>query len=645
MPSFGLRSPGYAPKLVDRKAHAAFAEQHNAYTTFAVEVGCPQCISARGRTRIAIGMKIRLPQRIGLFRLCLVALCVGIITGFGAVAFRALIGLFHNIAFLGSFSFAYDASLFTPPSPWGVFVILVPAVGGMLVTFLITNFAPEARGHGVPEVMDAIYYNNGLIRPVVALIKSLASALSIGTGAAVGREGPIIQIGAALGSTFGQVIRMAPWQRITLVAAGAGAGIAATFNTPIGGVMFAIELMMPELSARTFLPVALATGMATFIGRIFFGIHPAFAIPTTLLTADHPATLMALLLFALLGAIIGVAATGFIRGLSFAEDAFEQIENPYLRNFVGMLALGILLYGLLITAGHYFVEGVGYATIQAILTGSLYMPGLLFLLFVAKLCATSTSLGAGSSGGIFSPSLFMGATIGGAFGALVTAIHPAGGVNPTTSAIIGMAAMVGGGTGAAMTAVTMIFEMTRDYDLVMPSIVAVALAIGVRRLLSVENIYTIKLVGRGHFIPKAMHANMFLVRRAGEVMERDVTLVDADADFDAFLRQHAGERGYKHVVIIRGNHVAGVVRVNTGLRHGLEAAYAGVCFGDVAQRNFTLAREADIMFDVVQRMARRDASMAVVSKSGGRWRPGKIVGVITKEHIADSVAESIKPFG
>ena len=173
-------------------------------------------------------------------------------TGFGAVAFRALIGLFHNVAFLGLFKFAYDASIFTPPSPWGLFVILVPVIGGLVVTFLIVNFAPEAKGHGVPEVMDAIYYKEGVIRPIVALIKSLASALSIGTGAAVGREGPIIQIGAALGFTLGQVIRMAPWQRITLVAAGAGAGIAATFNTPIGGVMFAIELLMPELSAQDF---------------------------------------------------------------------------------------------------------------------------------------------------------------------------------------------------------------------------------------------------------------------------------------------------------------------------------------------------------------------------------------------------------
>ena len=592
-----------------------------------------------------IGMKFKLPQRIGLVRLSLLAIVVGVVTGFGAVAFRALIGLFHNIAFLGLFQVAYDASVFTPPSPWGVFVILVPVAGSLIVTFLITNFAPEARGHGVPEVMDAIYYKDGVIRPVVAVIKSLASALSIGTGAAVGREGPIIQIGAALGSTLGQIIHMAPWQRITLVAAGAGAGIASTFNTPIGGVMFAIELMMPELSARTFLPVALATGTATFIGRIFFGIHPAFNIPTTLLTSEHPATLAALLLFALLGAIIGLAATAFIRGLSFAEDVFEYIKNPYLRHIVGMLALGTLLYVLMRTAGHYYVEGVGYATIQAILTGGLELPALLLILFVAKLFATSTSLGSGASGGIFSPSLFMGATIGGAFGAAITAIHPAEGVTATTGAIIGMAAMVGGGTGAAMTAVTMIFEMTRDYDLVMPSIVAVALAIGFRRLLSQENIYTIKLVGRGHFVPKALHANMFLVRRAADVMERDVTQLSAAADFDSFLRQQKKPSGFKHVLVTRDNHIVGVVRVNTGLRRGVEEAYKGVSFGDIAQRNFTIARESDIVFDVVQRMARHDATMAVVVKGRGRGRPSEVVGIISKEHIADSVAESIKPFG
>ena len=215
---------------------------------------------------------------LNLGTLSLLALVVGLVTGIGAVVFRALIGFIHNLFFLGSFSTHYDANHFTPVGHWGVLVILVPVVGGLGVTFLVSNFAPEAKGHGVPEVMDAIYYKGGTIRPVVAVVKSLASALSIGTGAAVGREGPIIQIGSALGSTLGQLIRMPPSNRIILVAAGAGAGIAATFNTPIGGVMFAIELMMPEVSVTTFLPVALATGAATFVGRYFFGDAAAFVV-------------------------------------------------------------------------------------------------------------------------------------------------------------------------------------------------------------------------------------------------------------------------------------------------------------------------------------------------------------------------------
>jgi chloride channel protein, CIC family len=216
---------------------------------------------------------------IGLFRLSLIAIFAGIVTGFGAIAFRGLIGFIHNLFFRGHFSFFYDANTYTPPSPWGVFVTLVPVVGALVVTLLVTKFAPEARGHGVPEVMDAVYYAEGRIRPVVAAVKSLASAVAIGSGSAVGREGPIIQTGASLGSTVGQIIPLAAWQRITLVAAGAGAGIAATFNTPIGGVMFAIELMMPEVSVRTFLPVALATGTATFVGRLYLDWSRRFSCP------------------------------------------------------------------------------------------------------------------------------------------------------------------------------------------------------------------------------------------------------------------------------------------------------------------------------------------------------------------------------
>ena len=555
-----------------------------------------------------------------------------------------MIGFIHNAFFLGQFSIIYDANVYTPPSPWGVYVIFVPVLGGLAVTFLVNTFAHEARGHGVPEVMDAIYYKEGIIRPVVAAVKSFASALSIGTGAAVGREGPIIQIGSSLGSTAGQVIAMAPWQRITLVAAGAGAGIAATFNTPIGGVMFTIELMMPEVSVRTFLPVALATGAATFVGRLFLGIAPAFHV--ALPTESMPASIAVLLLYAFLGAVAGLGSTAFIRGLHLAEGIFEHISKSYLRHATGMLIVGVTMYVLFVQFGHFYVEGVGYAAIQDILNGGLIVPGLLLILFFCKLIATTVSLGSGASGGIFSPSLFMGATLGGAFGALVHSAYPIPGIDVTGSSIIGMAAMVGGATGAAMTAITMLFEMTRDYSIVMPMIVAVAIAIGMRRLLSRKNIYTIKLVSRRHFIPKALHANMFLVRHAGEVMDRNVLILPAKMGFDEFLRRPELSGQMQHVVVSEGERIVGVQRVNMGLRHGLAGAGTRVTLGDVARRDFTIAREEDVLFDVIQRMWRRGATMAVVVSGSARTpRADHVVGIISKEHVADSVADSIKGYG
>jgi chloride channel protein, CIC family len=592
-----------------------------------------------GKTGNLLAQEAR--RRLTLLQLSLLALVLGVVTGVGAVAFRDLIGFIHNLFFEGRISFRYDANVFTPPSPWGPWVILVPVIGAVGVTLLVTRFAPEAKGHGVPEVMDAIYYKGGVIRPVVAVVKSLASAIAIGTGSSVGREGPIIQIGSALGSTFGQVIRMPPGQRIALVAAGAGAGIAATFNTPIGGVMFAIELMMPEVSVSTFLPVAISTGAATFIGRMALGDQPAFQVPHLAPMVSDAGAAVLLLLYAALGALTGAAAAGFIRALHLLEDLFDTIESRYLRHMLGMLIVGVLMYVLFRSFGQYFVDGVGYATVEAVLSGRMATFWLLGLLFAGKALATSVSLGSGSSGGIFSPSLFMGATLGGGFAALLTWLGVPH-LSVPAFAMVGMGAMVGGGTGAVMTAVVMIFEMTLDYDIVMPMIVAVAMSVGVRRMLSRENIYTLKLVRRGRAIPKALHANMFLVRRAKEVMDTDVVVMPADASFDEFLRQPGHKGRLRHVVVMRNDRLIGVIRVNTGLRRGLEGAHTGITLGDVVSRDFTIVGEDDVMFDVIERIWRRKAIMAVVVKHRRPPRADDILGVITKEHVADSVASSVE---
>lgn len=595
----------------------------------------------RGSGAVAAG---REPRSLGLWRLCMLAMGMGIVTACGAFVFRELIGLVHNVLFLGKFAFAYDSSLFTPASPWGIGVILVPVIGSLGVTFIVNTFAPEAKGHGVPEVMDAIYYRNGVIRPVVAAAKSLASALAIGSGAAVGREGPIIQIGSALGSTLGQLVRMPAAQRITLVAAGAGAGIASTFNTPIGGVMFAIELLLPEVSVNTFLPVALATGTATFIGRLFFGAEPAFAVPAQLDALPNMAAGAGfLVLYAVLGGLAGAAAAVFVRLLHGMEDLFARFPGAYLRHAFGMLLVGVLIWALHEVFGHYYVEGVGYATIQSALAGGVPSSGVLgvgwfmLMLFAAKLLATCVSLGSGSSGGIFSPSLFMGASLGAAFAALVNTLAPGLALSVPAFAMVGMGAMVGGGTGAAMTAVTMIFEMTLDYDIVLPMIIAVAVSLVARRLLSRQNMYTAKLARRGHPVPRGLHANLFLVRNASAVMEEDVVTLDAATPFADFLRMsEAG--GMRHAVVTRGGHVLGVLRVNTDLHR---AGTADVTLGELVRRNFTVVRGDAAVFDVIGRMRRKAATAALVLAPGAGRGHRHILGVITKEHIADSVADGI----
>jgi CIC family chloride channel protein len=307
-----------------------------------------------------------------------------------------------------------------------------------------------------------------------------------------------------------------------------------------------------------------------------------------------------------------------------------------------MLAVGVLMFALQRFAGHYYVEGVGYATVQSILLGQLSAAALLGLLFLCKLLATSLSLGSGASGGIFSPSLFMGATIGGAFASLLTLLHLPFAISIPSFAMVGMGAMVGGGTGAAMTAVTMIFEMTRDYDIVLPMILAVSLSVGVRRLLSRENIYTLKLFRRGHVIPKALHANMFLVQRAKETMERDVLVLPGHMSFDALLAQPEHEGRMRHIVVADEARILGVLRVNTALRQASAGARSPIRLRDIASRDFTVAREDDIIFDVIQRIWRRRAVMALVVRGRGVPRPADVVGVITKEHVADSVADSVK---
>lgn len=445
------------------------------------------------------------PLRLSL--MLLLSLATGLIAGIAAWLFRLLIGLIHNLLFLGDISGSYDANSHTAASPWGPGLILVPVIGGLAVTWLVRNFAPEAKGHGVPEVMHAIFNNDGLIRPRVALVKSLASAIAIGSGASVGREGPIVQIGSAFGSMLGQFIRMPASQRNLLIAAGSGAGIAATFNAPLGGMVFAVELLLISVNPSSLFLVAIATVTATHIGRVLIGPQSSFDIPAIQLAEAQDNLAISLLLLFALGTLIGLLSTAFIRGLYWAEDRFDALPgNDYTRHACGMLCVGIMLYLMMSYTGNYYVQGVGYASIVDILTAALSDPAFLLLLCGLKYLATCISLGSGSSGGVFSPTLFMGATAGAAFGQLLLLAFPELGLSPIVFAIAGMAAAIAGTTGAVLTGIIMLLEMTSDYSIVVPLLVAASTAGAVRKLLLANTIYTLKLARRGEMVPEELRA-------------------------------------------------------------------------------------------------------------------------------------------
>ena len=577
--------------------------------------------------------------RVNLLILCLLAVVIGLATGLGAVALRALIGVIHNLCYNGRFSYIYDANVLEAPSRFGDWILLSPILGGLIVVFLVRRFAPEAKGHGVPEVMDAIFYSRGDIRGLVAVIKTLASALSIGTGAAVGREGPIIQIGSALGSAFSQALKLTTSQKITLVAAGAGAGIAATFNTPLGGVLFALEILLPEVSNRTFLPVVLATGAATLLGRVLIGPDPAFAVPAFAMPAARDFNLEQVIAYVALGGFVGVGAWAFIRVLVFMEDGFPRIPGgPYVQNVIGMAIVGVMMVTLAHQFGHYYVDGVGYGVIQAILDNRMAAPALLAMLFGLKLLATTVSLGSGASGGIFSPSLYLGATLGAAFALVVGQALPHAGLQGPSAAIVGMAAMVGAGTGGVMTAIVMVFEMTRDYEIIVPVIVAVAVASGVRRLLIPETIYTIKLRHRGHRIPKERHVNLYLVAQARDVMETQFVRAKAGAPLAASLATDVFD-DLAPVVVEREGRLVGLVPPRSGLWSRFRADPT-VTVEQFMERNLVLVRDTDPLSRALARLKRHRAGAALVYAGDGRPQAKDVVGVVTKRAIADAVIDN-----
>ena len=493
------------------------------------------------------------------------SLLVGAGAGLGAIVFRYLI-----LAFTELFSGHADPSdlgHFTNPHLplLGPYVVLViPVVGGLLYGPLVYRFAPEARGHGVPEVMLAVHSNEGRIRGRVPVVKSLASALCIGAGGSVGREGPIVQIGSAIGSGVGQLSRLSSQELRLLVACGAAGGIAATFNAPIAGVFFALELILRDFQTRAFGLVVLSSVVATAVGRLAFGsgafLHlPAFHLVSA---AEYP-------LYALLGLLAAFVGVAFIRTLYGAEDLADRIwRGPaWLRPAAGGLLLGALL---LVLPEMY---GVGYPVLENAIGGQ-YALGMLVAFLVGKVIATSLTMAIGGSGGVFAPSLFMGAMLGSAFGLGAHALLPGASAGAGAYGLVGMGAVFGAASRAPITAVLIVFELTGDYSIILPLMLAVVIATGLSHRLSSSSIYTLKLKRRGIDIERPALDGSIAGVRVGEAMRAAPAPVAAGASLPEIVALFAEREESALPVADEAGALVGVIAARDVEREGAAGARA-----------------------------------------------------------------------
>jgi CIC family chloride channel protein len=441
--------------------------------------------------------------------MAVLAVIVGIAGGFGAVGFRYLINFFQTLGYGGE----NDLLELVVNLPW-YYRVAIPAIGGLIVGPLVYFFAREAKGHGVPEVMESIALKGGVIRKRVVVVKTLASAICIGSGGSVGREGPIVQIGSAVGSTLGQFMKVSADRMRILVGCGAAAGIAATFNAPIAGSMFALEIVLGDFGLATFSPIVISSVVATAVSRAYLGDTPAFIVPVYELASawEFP-------MYLILGLFCALVGITFTKSLYRIEDLFDEIKFPeYLKGIIGGLILG--------AASLVFPQilGVGYGAIDMALMQKMAW-WLLLVLVLVKILATSITIGSGGSGGIFAPSLFLGAMAGGFFGAVVHQIFPAITASPGAYSIVGMGAVVSATTHGPLSAILILFEMTGDYKIILPLMLSCIIAAITSGQLLRDSIYTLKLARRGIDIKEGKEVNVLKSMFVKEVMNPNVETI------------------------------------------------------------------------------------------------------------------------
>lgn len=571
-----------------------------------------------GLSRLFNGVWVWLASRLnvgGNYGILVLAVVLGVLTGLGAMLFRWLIGVFSNLFLVR----LYDI-LVANFGVMGKYALpVIPALGGIIVGILIYKFAREAKGHGVPEVMESVALRGGRIRPRVALIKTIASALCIGTGGSAGREGPIVQIGSTLGSTAGQVLHAPPRRMRLLVGCGAAAGISATFNAPIAGAVFAAEIILGNFAATTFAPILISSVAASFVGRIFYGEIPSFIVPSYEMVSYWE-----LFNYMVLGVLAGVVGVVFTRMLGYFEGLFEDIKciPVWMKPAVGALVVGVIAIYL------PQVMGVGYTTIEGILTDVKFSLMIMGLLVFAKILATSMTLGSGGSGGIFAPSLFIGAALGGFVGQVASNLFPGSTASPAAYALVGMAAVVSATTHAPLSALIILFEMTRNYKIILPLMFAVALATTISRLLYRESIYTMKLARRGVRIRGGREENILRGIKVSEVMRREYTTIQNSNRLGDVIDMVRGSEESVFPVLDREGEIVGIIDAHSLNEYVLEEAmYDIVVAEEVARRRFPLLNVDDNLLTALDRFQITGYEAIPVVDNG------KVVGLLHRRDL------------
>jgi CIC family chloride channel protein len=499
------------------------------------------------------------------------------------------------------------------------YIILIPAAGGLLVGLLVYFFAREAKGHGVPEVMEAVALRGGRIRPRVALVKILASSLCIGSGGSVGREGPIVQIGSTIGSTLGQWLKLPEETTKVMVACGAAGGIAATFNAPIAGVLFALEVILGRVVTRRFGYVVISAVVADFLAQAFLGNERAFLLPEFGIVSGWEFAF-----YIVLGILAALVAQGFTRLLYWCEDRFEVLKIPeYLKPVIGGLAVGAIgLYSL-------DLLGVGYEGIGRALSGELTLWVLLGFLAL-KIVATSVTLGSGGSGGIFAPSLFIGAMLGTAVGSIFGNLFPDITASAGAYGIVGMASVFAGAARAPFSAIIIIFEMTGNYNIILPLMTSVVISTFLSRKIKRESIYTIKLLRRGVDLDQEELGDVLRATTVKDAMTKDYPTLPAKTTISRLVRtfQKTGHHGFP--VLDDDGNLLGVVTETDIARH-LETVSPGkkLTAGDIVPRNPFVVYPDQTLDRILEAIEESEARIPVVSRENRQ----QLLGVVGRHEL------------